>query len=184
MAQRLLHMQASYEVASNRNLLSRVRVQKACFTDRPAEVRRETIRPLAGKCAPVDAVRGTGFGEELGVRGHPGPYRLRPRSAASEVEMSHRNRIVFAGIALVAALALAMPAPARAVGFLGGAYPMAGALERAWGWLTRLVVPEAAPSPRLRARWEKEGSAINPDGRTSPSTPPTAMAVELPDRGR
>ena len=87
--------------------------------------------------------------------------------------MSHRNRIVFAGIALVAAppwRCRRRPAPLVSS---GGKRPAAGVLERAWGWLSRLrpgrgtFTPGAGPVG-------KEGSAIDPDGRlhTGVSLPP------------
>ena len=73
--------------------------------------------------------------------------------------MSQRIRTLVVAVALGAALAVALPAPAEAAGFRGGSrLPVLDAWERAWGWLARLATPGET------ARREKEGSAINPDG--------------------
>ncbi|MEA2599746.1 MAG: hypothetical protein QOF89_738 [Acidobacteriota bacterium] len=97
--------------------------------------------------------------------------------------MSQRNRIVIAAIALVAALFLAAPTPARAASLSEGRLPLAGAWERAWSWLAELVFPGGGAPARPTARWEKEGSAINPDGRTTPSTSAPAPPLATADEG-
>jgi hypothetical protein len=81
--------------------------------------------------------------------------------------MSQRNRIPCAAITLVAALFVAAPMPSFAARLPTGRLPPAGAWEQAWSWFVGLVLPGGGASPRLTARWEKEGSAINPDGLTA-----------------
>ena len=56
-----------------------------------------------------------------------------------EIEMSQRNRIVLAALALVAATALVSPAPTRAAGFPTARFSAADAFERAWTWIAHLV---------------------------------------------
>ena len=85
--------------------------------------------------------------------------------------MSHRNRIVLATAALLAALFLAAPSPSHAA-IQPWSLPVAGAWERAWTWLAHLL-PGAAPK-RPEAMQEKEGSAINPNGGTTSTTTPPA----------
>lgn len=88
--------------------------------------------------------------------------------------MCQQQRIVVA-ITLVSALFLAVPARAARP---GEDLPSTGIWERAWSWLVELI-PGGVPHQQA-ARWEKEGSAINPDGRTTPSTavPPGASLDE------
>lgn len=87
--------------------------------------------------------------------------------------MSQRIRTLVVVVALGAALAVALPAPAEAAGFRGGSrLPVLDAWERAWSWLARLA------GPGEEARWEKEGSAINPDG-----SPAAGSAAPAPDPG-
>jgi hypothetical protein len=93
--------------------------------------------------------------------------------------MSQRNRITCAAIALVATLFLAAPAPTFAAWLPEGRIPLTHAWERAWSWLGSLVLPGAGVSPGLKARWENEGSMINPDGRTTPAAPAPAPLVTL-----
>jgi len=81
--------------------------------------------------------------------------------------MSQRNRIVLASAALLAALFLAVPSPSHAA-VQPWKLPLAGAWERAWSWLAQLL-PGGAPQ-RPGVRQEKEGSAINPNGGTTPGT--------------
>jgi hypothetical protein len=92
-----------------------------------------------------------------------------------EIEMSQRNRIVLAALALTAAFVLA-PAPAPAAGLPLWRIPAVDALERAWTWMARLVLVEPKKPVAMQ---DKEGGAINPDGSTtthlaappSPATP-------------
>jgi hypothetical protein len=92
--------------------------------------------------------------------------------------MSHRNRIALATAALTAALFLATPSPSHAAA-QPWKLPALDAWERAWSWLAHLL-PASAPQKPGGVQ-EKEGSAINPDGRTNPtlaSPPPGAQADE------
>lgn len=87
--------------------------------------------------------------------------------------MSQRNRIVCVAIALLAALALAAPAPSFAARLPEGSFSPVAAWEMAWSWLTHLVVPDHGAAPRgLTSRWEKEGGGIDPNGGTPPSPAP------------
>ena len=93
--------------------------------------------------------------------------------------MSQRNRIVRVAIALLAALALAAPAPSFAARLPEASFSPLGAWETAWSWLTRLVVPDHGAAPRgLTSRWEKEGGGIDPNGQ------PAAPAPPAPSRSR
>lgn len=96
--------------------------------------------------------------------------------------MSQRNRIVFTAIALAAVLLMAAPAPSRAAALWEGRIPGAGALERVWDWMAGFRL---SGSPRRPAAWgEKEGSAINPDGRPTPGpAAPTTPPASLEDGG-
>jgi len=92
--------------------------------------------------------------------------------------MSQKNRIT-ASIALVAALALAAPPPTHAAGLQPGRLPAISAWTRAWTWLLGHLPAGIASKPTERQ--EKEGGAINPDGRagTSP-TSPSGIQISLP----
>jgi hypothetical protein len=98
--------------------------------------------------------------------------------------MSQRNRHTWAAVALLAAILLAAPAPTFAAGLPEGRLPLAGAWEHAWSWLAGLVLPGGGISPGLTARWEREGSAIDPNGQTHPASapaPPTTSITLKPD---
>jgi len=97
--------------------------------------------------------------------------------------MSQRNRNVVTAIALIAALFLAAPSPARAAPFAAGRPPLSGSWERALSWLADLLFPGVSASQHGTAKWEKEGSAINPDGRTTPSTSAPAPSSTTTDEG-
>ena len=94
--------------------------------------------------------------------------------------MPQRNRFALAALLLGAALVVTIASPADAAGLQPGGFPARvaalGALERAWGWLAGFLAPETAAgrSTRQAARWEKEGSVINPDGTpcAGSTTPP------------
>ncbi len=88
--------------------------------------------------------------------------------------MSQRNRIVFATVALVAALCLAAPSPSNAAGLRAWNLPVVDAWERAWNRLAGLLPVSASAKP---ARLDKEGGAINPNGGTSGYTAPVPPAV-------
>ncbi|HEV2856113.1 MAG TPA: hypothetical protein VHC97_25215 [Thermoanaerobaculia bacterium] len=86
--------------------------------------------------------------------------------------MSLRCHRAAAALCLGTALLLLSPVPSHAAGFGPGSITVAA---RVWSWLESLGIVHPAVSPRKPAtRWEKEGSAIDPDGRTVPGTTPTA----------
>lgn len=89
--------------------------------------------------------------------------------------MSRRNRSVLAALVLCAALVLPIAAPATAAGLPPEQIRALGLLDRAWDWLAGLLVPEVSTSQTVRL--EKEGSAIDPDGRTTPSSPPPSTTT-------
>jgi hypothetical protein len=97
--------------------------------------------------------------------------------------MSQRNRRVLAALGLTAALLMVLPMPARALGLWE--IPSVGLTARVWVWLEKLGIggKTAETERRPVARWEKEGSAINPDGRTTPNstTPPASTASGMMD---
>lgn len=80
--------------------------------------------------------------------------------------MSQGSQRVLAAIGLVATLLVVAPAPAQASGLLGGQRVAAGLVARAWVWLASHGVVQAptAPSRKPAVIWEKEGSAIDPNG--------------------
>ena len=89
--------------------------------------------------------------------------------------MSQRNRRVLAALGLTAALLMALPMPAHALGLWE--IPSVGLTARVWSWLERVgMVGKGTAERRPAVVWEKEGSAINPDGRTTPNstTPPAS----------
>jgi hypothetical protein len=94
--------------------------------------------------------------------------------------MSQRNRIVFAAAALAAVLLLMAPAPSRAAAFREVKLPAAGLVEQLWSWLADRL-PGGA-SMEMAARWEKEGSAIDPMGKPQTTPPPASTAQD--DDGR
>jgi hypothetical protein len=96
--------------------------------------------------------------------------------------MSQRNRIVFAAVALVAALCLVTPSPSHAAGLRSWNIPAMDAWERVWNRLAGLLPSGAVRKPP--ARQEKEGSAINPNGgTTSGTTAPTLPAIPSGEPG-
>jgi hypothetical protein len=78
--------------------------------------------------------------------------------------------MVLTAIGLMAALSLTAPAPSHAVGLWESGIPMADTLAKAWSWLAGHL-PGSTPRQRT-APWEKEGSAINPNGGNSLTIPP------------
>ena len=95
--------------------------------------------------------------------------------------MSQRNRRALAALGLTAALFLALPVPSRAAGLWE--VPALGFTARAWAWLESLGLlgRQAAPPHRPAAAWEKEGSAIDPDGRKVPGATSTTPSSPAPD---
>ncbi len=92
------------------------------------------------------------------------------------------RRAAAAATGLALTLALSLPAPSQAAGLPGTA---ATFFTRAWPWLESLgLAKPAAVSRRPAARWAKEGSMIDPNGRTgtAPAAPPTS-ATSVPSGG-
>jgi len=90
--------------------------------------------------------------------------------------MSQQKRRFLAAAGLAAALTLALPAPSGAAGLWEVRVPATLAV-RAWAWLESLGLgARPAPVRRPSARWEKQGSAIDPNGATArvirPASPP------------
>ncbi|HEV2845817.1 MAG TPA: hypothetical protein VG477_13275 [Thermoanaerobaculia bacterium] len=84
--------------------------------------------------------------------------------------MSRQNRRFLAVAGLAAALTLGLPSPSRAAGLWKVTAP-ATLVVRAWSWLESLG---------LGVRWEKQGSAIDPNGSTARvTTRPPASDVPL-----
>lgn len=77
-----------------------------------------------------------------------------------------RSRRAVAALSLAAALFLVLPAPSQAVGL----WETSVVVSRAWSWVESLGIVKPARLRRTAAPWAKEGSAIDPDGRTIPGT--------------
>lgn len=78
-----------------------------------------------------------------------------------------RSRRAVAALGLAAALFLVLPAPSQAAGF----WETPSVVSRFWSWMESLgIVKPAGPV----AQSAKQGSAIDPDGRTVPGSTPTA----------
>jgi hypothetical protein len=97
----------------------------------------------------------------------PGPLH----GFEEEIEMSQRNRIALAALAL-ATLSLLAPSASHAAGFQAWRIPAIDALDRAWTWVAHLL---PGSSYRTVALQEKEGGAVNPDGGT-----PSHLAAPIP----
>jgi hypothetical protein len=83
-----------------------------------------------------------------------------------------QSRRAMAALSLAATLFLILPAPSQAAGLW--ATPSIF-VSRVWLWMESLGIVElAAPSLKPVAQWEKQGSAIDPDGRTVTGTTPVA----------
>jgi hypothetical protein len=96
--------------------------------------------------------------------------------------MSQRNRRVLAAVGLTTALTLALPSPSQAVGLWRGQAPDLALAARAWSWLEALgLIPRRPTVPARQPAnvREKQGSAIDPNGRTARiavSTDPTLFS--------
>ena len=141
------------------------RTESIISMESTAAKRRGRITSLRGEIyAPLREIRGTLIGRNS-PRGHPGhPGSGTAPRAEEELEMSQRNRIALAA-ALLAALFLTAPAPSHAVVHPSWQLPLTGVWERAWSWLAQILPGGAPQKPGVR---EKEGGAINPDGRPTP----------------
>jgi hypothetical protein len=83
-----------------------------------------------------------------------------------------RSRRAVAVLGLAAALFLVLPAPSQAAGLWETPSVV---VSRVWAWMESLMlVKPTAPLRRMAAPWAKEGSAIDPNGRTVPGTTSTA----------
>jgi hypothetical protein len=99
--------------------------------------------------------------------------------------MSQQTRRVLVALGLMAALFLATPAPSQAAG-LRNALPVNNLAAHFWAWMEDLLPGATAPSPashKPAAGLEKEGSGINPDGRTQPSISPPPPPSATSDQG-
>lgn len=94
--------------------------------------------------------------------------------------MSQRIRRSLAVSGLVVALFVAVPLPSQAAGW-GEEAGLASFFERLWGWVETFL------PGGLESSWEKEGSAIDPDGRPIPvptsSTPGSDQGVMIDPDG-
>ena len=86
--------------------------------------------------------------------------------------MSQRNRIVFATFVLMVALFLAAPPPSHATALRPPKAPAFNVWEHAWNCLAALLPDGVASKPM--AGLEKEGGAIDPNGRPNSVTPTTS----------
>jgi hypothetical protein len=82
-----------------------------------------------------------------------------------------RSRRAVAALSLAAALFLVLPAPSQAAGLWETPSVV---ISLVWSWMESLGFVKPARLRRMAAPWAKEGSAIDPDGRTVPGTIPTA----------
>lgn len=89
-----------------------------------------------------------------------------------------RSRRAVATLGLVAVLFLILPTPSQAAGLWE-----TPVITRLWSWMESLgIVKPPTRSRKPTARWEKQGSAIDPDGRTIPG-PPAPPASATSDQG-
>lgn len=99
--------------------------------------------------------------------------------------MSQQIRRVLVALGLMAALFLAAPAPSRAAG-LRSALPVNDLAVRFWSWMEGLLPRATVQSPasyKPAAGLQKQGSAIDPDGRTQPITLPPPPSSAASDQG-
>lgn len=99
--------------------------------------------------------------------------------------MSQQIRRVLVALGLMAALFLAAPAPSRAAG-LRNALPVNDLAARFWTWMEGLLPGATALSPashKPAAGLQKEGSMIDPNGRTQPSPLPAPTSSAASDQG-
>ena len=109
-----------------------------------------------------------------GARAIGGPGLLR---RLEEARMSRKkNQRWLAAAGLASTLLLAVPSPSMAAGHWKPAAEAPSLAVRVWSWLESLGI---APRLRTVVVWEKEGSAIDPDGTPRPGDPkpPTTSSV-------
>lgn len=93
--------------------------------------------------------------------------------------MSQHARRVLAACGLLAALLFAAPAPSRAAGLREVLAPMPGIAVRVRTWLEGWL-----PGPRRAAvNRVKQGSGVDPNGSTLPSTSPTTGSTSSQGSG-
>ena len=80
--------------------------------------------------------------------------------------MPHEIRRTLAIVAVLSTLSLALPVPAQAANLRS--WNPADLSGRVWSWLQELGLSLRPQEPE--SRLEKEGSAVNPDGRTAPES--------------
>jgi hypothetical protein len=93
-----------------------------------------------------------------------------------------QSRRAVAALSLAAALFLVLPAPSQAVGLWETPSVV---VSRVWSWMESLgIVKPVVSSRRPAAPRRKEGSMIDPNGRTVPgTTPPAPPDSALSDEG-
>ena len=83
-----------------------------------------------------------------------------------------QSRRAVAALSLAAALFLVLPAPSQAAGLWETPSVV---VSRVWSWMESLgIVKPVVPTRRPAAPRAKEGSMIDPNGRTVPGTTPAA----------
>jgi len=88
--------------------------------------------------------------------------------------MSQKIRRALAVAAVLSALSLALPAPAHAAALRH--WQPTNVASWFWSWLQDLGLVPQAEKPA--GGMEKEGSMLDPDGRTTPGTTPTTSSDE------
>lgn len=99
--------------------------------------------------------------------------------------MSQQIRRVFVALGLTATLFLATPSPSSAAG-LRNSLVANDFAARVWAWLEGLLPGSTAPvstSRKPAALLEKEGSAIDPDGRSLPTGSSAPASSTNSDQG-
>ncbi len=94
--------------------------------------------------------------------------------------MSRKNQRWLAAAGLATALLLAVPAPSLAAGRWKPAAKAPSLAIRVWSWLESLGI---APRLQTVVVWEKEGSAIDPNGVPYVPPPPATSSTATTPTG-
>lgn len=158
----------------------------------------DNLFPEGNKSAP-SGDSGRTFLEERFARGYPGHAGYGAlHGLKEEIEMSQRNRIVPATLALVATLSLTAPAPSHAAGLQVWGIPAIDVLDQAWDWVARILPAKegGAADPngkragtstsRRGVMPEKEGGMADPNGGRvgAPAPVPTVSAPQTVAGGK